>query len=274
MKWLLIPFYVSQALFYFPSILFNSSSPQTNIDRWYNIYKFREEKKARKAASNSLSKKSVRGRRKIFPSIKNNIQKDRNEKITAADIKKYINVFYEAAEAARVGKLFLDSIIFFSDFFASRSTPHPMIILFYIFFLIHPSIQRPHPTRFSLFLLRVLFYVFFSFLLSFFFSFHSNENHLNIIVIFFLFPTKSFFLLLQLLQPPTTLPTFLFYFHSLLYIAIATADTPTTKSYSFYTLHVLAHHSHYTQNGWIFSFFFIFPFSRWMIYCWCSCCCC
>lgn len=60
----------------------------------------------------------------------------------------------------RVGKLFFDSIIFFSHFFhlAGWTFPH-------------------HHSTLSSF-----FFMFFSL-----FSFHSNENHLNIIVIFFFF---------------------------------------------------------------------------------------
>lgn len=174
-------------------------------------------------------------------------------------------MFYEAADAARVGKLFLDSIIFFSDFFASRSTPHPMIILFYFFSSsIHPfNILIPLDFRsFS----WELFLCFFSFLFSFFFSFHSNENHLNIIVIFFflLFPTKSFFLLLQLLQPPTTLPTFLFYFHFLLYIAIATAaDTPQPQKATHSTLFTFSHTIHiiHKMDGFFLFFFFFSIFT-------------
>jgi hypothetical protein len=154
--------------------------------------------------------------------------------------------------------LFLDSIIFFSDFFASRSTPHPMIILY---FFPHPSIHSTSSSHSILALsLESSFYVFFSsFLLSFFFSFHSNENHLNIIVIFFLLPTKSFFLLLQLLQPPTTLPTFLFYFHFLLYIAFATADTPRPQKATHSTLFTFSHTIHiiHKMDGF-FSFFFFY----------------
>jgi len=158
------------------------------------------------------------------------------------------------------------SIQLYSFQIFSPHEAHLILWLFYIFFSssIHPfNVLIPLDSRsFS----WEFFLCFFFFPSQFFFQFplewKSLEHYCNF---FSSFQQNLFFLLLQLLQPPTTLPTFLFYFHSLLYIAIATADTPTTKSYSFYTLHVLAHHSHYTQNGWIFSFFFFFPFSRWMI---------
>lgn len=81
------------------------------------------------------------------------------------------------------------SIQLYSFQIFSPHEAHLILWLFYfIFFLIYPSIQHPHPPRFSLFLLRALFmFFFFSFFpfQFFFFSFHSNENHLNIIVIFF-----------------------------------------------------------------------------------------
>jgi hypothetical protein len=137
------------------------------------------------------------------------------------------------AAAARVGKLFLDSIIFFSDFFASRSIPHPMIM--------YPSIQpfiRPtmldarHPPAPALFIfkfsssLESSFYVFF--FLPPLFSFHSNENHLNIIVIFFLLasePTKSLLPLSPVLTPRARSNSDLF-----LAAAAADADATTTPT--------------------------------------------
>jgi hypothetical protein len=85
---------------------------------------------------------------------------------------------------------------------------------------------------------------------SSFFSFHSNENHLNIIVIFFLASANkisfslNFFFLLSLLffhpfQPSYFHFNFTSHYVSQLYLAL-------------WHIHVLAHHSHYTQNGWIF----------------------
>lgn len=110
-----------------------------------------------------------------------------------------------AAAAARVGKLFLDSIIFFSDFF--RLTKHTSS---YDYVSIHPTIHpsyifnaRSHSTSLSFFILKFSSSLESSFLCVFFFlfSFHSNENHLNIIVIFFFAsePTKSLSLLLACL---------------------------------------------------------------------------
>lgn len=65
----------------------------------------------------------------------------------------------------RVGKLFLDSIIFFSDF----SSPSRGAFLIPSSFVVSSS---EFPREFFL-------------CFSCYFSFHSNENHLNIIVIFF-----------------------------------------------------------------------------------------
>jgi hypothetical protein len=125
---------------------------------------------------------------------------------------------YATATAARVGKLFLDSIIFFSDFFRlTKHTSHSNFISFFyshfIFFLIifKPfilyiqccrilnSIQlnstHPNHHHFSSsweYFLNIYIYIFYFVSLSLPFSFHSNENHLNIIVIFSsLQPTKS-----------------------------------------------------------------------------------
>lgn len=75
----------------------------------------------------------------------------------------------------RVEKLFLDSIIFFSDFFRlARRTQ--LALLFRL-----PPHLRTSPAAAGTKVSRWDFFMFF----SSFSSFHSNENHLNIIVIFF-----------------------------------------------------------------------------------------
>lgn len=141
-----------------------------------------------------------------FPSIKNN----------RVWVRKNNCCRYKCA-AARVGKLFLDSIIFFSDFFfASRS------ISFSSSILTLPSSPHHQQPFVSWEFFPLSFDFFYVFLPPLFFSFHSNENHLNIIVIFFLLvPFRRKNLLIPFIQLHLS-------FHS--------------------DIHVLAHHSYYNTK--------------------------
>lgn len=193
--------------------------------------------------------------------------------------------------AARVGKLFLDSIIFFSDFFASRSIPHPMIMYPSNQPFIHPtySMFATHPSSppLSFFLFwnshppsRVLFLCVFFFL----FSFHSNENHLNIIVIFFLAsePTKS----LSLSSPHTSPSSLSLLYGSPLHPSQLRPFSrcccycwcyPNHMNFSLATPHSTFTFSHTIHIIHKMDGFFSSSCDEWYKnYCWCSCyyCCC